>query len=280
MPRFGGSDANVIAALKGKSKGEGKGTYGKSNYKGYGKSSGKYNGYRSPGKAIGKGSFNLYGADNDYWSAWGTEPEQWGEPEQEDWNGYYIGNVTMMLEREDKVQDDWTFVDGRKRGQVQATTQDTGIGDKECGPRLCNKFSMLCTEDDAEDVDEDLSGIEDTGAEGEVNMKRRAKNNKRQRQRKNEFRRDNYKESIGCMEHTTCDDTDEEASRDAVAREDILAKDWNGLSTAITDDDCDNHNHTNDDTTRRPTHNNKHHTTPQCTHMHNGTQTNTILYQY
>ena len=75
-----------------------KGKYGKGNYKGgYGK--GNNNWYRAPGKAIGKGGINYSGADDDYWDAWGCDGDEWSGEYNEEYGNYYLGNVTMLLER-------------------------------------------------------------------------------------------------------------------------------------------------------------------------------------
>ena len=51
---------------------------------------------------MGEGSINYNGADDDYWNAWGYEGEEWNyEPNYDynnDYGGYFLGNVMMMLE--------------------------------------------------------------------------------------------------------------------------------------------------------------------------------------
>ena len=98
-----------MAALKGKGKGKGtKGKYGKGNYKGGYK--GKNNWYKSPGKAIGKGSINYNGLDEDYWSAWGCEGDDWNNCYiGEDYGNYYIGNAAMLLETANNNEDTKTI---------------------------------------------------------------------------------------------------------------------------------------------------------------------------
>ena len=114
-----------MAALKGKGKGKGKkGKQGKGYYKG-GQGKGKNNWYRAPGKAIGKGSINYNGAEDDYWNAWGYEGEGWNYDSNydygDDYGNYYLGNVMMMLEADAGTTDD--------RPNDNTTTTDTTIPD-------------------------------------------------------------------------------------------------------------------------------------------------------
>ena len=272
-PDLAGSEANTLAALKGKGKGKGKGKYGKYNFEGYGKSGGKYNGYRSPGKAVGKGNINYYGADNEYWNAWGTETDYWGEPEQEDWNGYYIGNVTMMLERDNKKNGEWTTVEKGKDNGIQrrAKTHSTGERSDEYKTRLCNTFQALYNEED-DDEDDEIDEVDDNDENDEADdnvtsgiielgpKAKRAKNNKRQRQREKERRRGGHatekvnvqaavKDLYLRLEKELC-----EAVKDVNASEDIPAEDWDGLemTVAATTNTYHNYNTTTTTTTTTP----------------------------
>ena len=122
-------DANIIAALKGEGKGKGKkGKFGKGNYKGgYGK--GKNNNwYRAPGKAIGKGGIHYSGGDDDYWSAWGCDGDEWSGYYNEDYSNYYIGNVAMLLER--KIENETTETTTTTTQPNTTTQLNTTIGSK------------------------------------------------------------------------------------------------------------------------------------------------------
>ena len=209
-PELVGNNTNLVAALKGEGKGKGKGKYGRCNYKGYGKNNGKYNNHRCPGEDIGKGTINYSGPDSEeYWNAWGNEADHWdGYGYNGEYNNYYPGNVMMMLERD--VEKEEKIIDKeqvQKRIDIQATsTWGNILGTKAREPiKLCNRYNELRiaqTEDDDDDDDEeesdgDLSN-ESTDNEAEQAAiekdKKRAKPNKRHRQRRKEERIKNFKD--------------------------------------------------------------------------------------
>ena len=65
------------------------------------------------------GGINYSGADDDYWNAWGCDEDKWNGWYSEEVGNYYLGNVTMLLERETTTQSDTTTT------QFTTTQSDT-----------------------------------------------------------------------------------------------------------------------------------------------------------
>ena len=150
-----------------------------------------------------------------------------GEPDHDDWNGSYIGNVTMMLERDNK-EGDWIVVEKRKenRRQQKAETQSTGSEDRKHEDKLCNRFQVLHNEIDDENDDDENESQEDNEEEakpnatscmktsscgspcegllGGVPAKHRAKDNQRQRKRKREAKAIAEGELLQATRHRIC----------------------------------------------------------------------------
>ena len=160
-------DTHTIAALKGKY--GYKGGYGKHNKGKYGKGKGSYgkgknNWYRAPGKAIGKGGINYHGynQEDEYYNAWGYEEDNWNYGiEDENYNGYYLGNVAMLPENDDADVKEGSGEDEEEEirrfmNKSAIDGRDSLRGTKLNKPSyLHNKFEDLECEDTDSDDDED-----------------------------------------------------------------------------------------------------------------------------
>ena len=146
-PQLRGAQKGTVNAVKGKRKGfKGKGK----GFKG-GKGKGYKGGYRSPGTVVGKG-LNYYCGD-EYSEAWGDEHYKYnhdyseGDCGYETYNGGYVGNLTMMLERGNGV----TERDAGRRNQIKV--EKLGACEALTGRvvaklvKLQNGFDALCSDE-------------------------------------------------------------------------------------------------------------------------------------
>ena len=168
-----------MAALEGKGSGNGKnGKHGTGYQKG-GYGNGNHNWYRAPGKAIGKGSINYNGVEDDYWNAWAFEGDDWNynysHGDGDGYGCYYLGNVMMMFEvgienAEDETEKK-TIEPDMSKYKVSARDALRGTIPLKL-VMLHNKFGALQNEDDDES-DEDTSDSEQTHRRAQYKAQRK-----------------------------------------------------------------------------------------------------------
>ena len=229
-------------ALKGKGKkGKGKGKWGKG-YKGKWNGGGKvgkgynyYNSYqRSSGKGVGKG-LNVF--DNDYWDAWGEEPQSWQGDDNNWYNDWSYGNgmdVMMMFERGcEREGDDKEENEKNLKTMTKATGERDPLRNIERAKPIAlhNKYEKLLEDLDNEDDDEEEE-IADTDigtSESEADTcARKHKPNKRQRLRRRQLHAA-HGNSTACYKDAQLDQLHDEEVRDAAALENVSEADWQAI---------------------------------------------------